>query len=431
LLTYCQGLQLDRTGKETLVVPDFVATSNLQKKVTNILLDSFNSMTTFFFRRSVEKAFQLDEPPSELTLNPNKPLNANPPFMTSAVDEVMYIVNHSLQRSIATAQRAVVTSVVPTIGRVLSGDFVGMIQRKMRDESYPKAAIAGALPPEDKTIQFLVLLNNLDIANGYFKRIVASHLRTDHTSSTDQESGGTVAGGPTPLKDLFPFANDAQIVEAQLRSMEHGFRAKTTELINDGVQVLFHQIIKPRLRPLLADTFRDIDYSPDAKHHSANDAGHDGSSASHTAADHDDPDGPAHDDTLVRRRFDKVWNALLRPLKRILTDANFARLLEVAVSSLAKNLEKRVWSYHGRVGELGAVRLERDVAGIVAGAVGGGRYELRDQFARCVQVCLVMNMEEDEWEEVLRGEGEGEEASGVVWVLDEGERRRARAIVGG
>lgn len=404
---------MDRNGKETLVVPEFVLNSNLHKKVSKALIESFNVMTTFFFRRSVEKAFQLDESPaSELTLNINKPLgSANPPYMTSAVDDVMYIVNQVLQRSIATAQRSVVSSVVPTIGRVLGSDFVGMIQRKMRDESYPKAAIAGALPPEDKTIQFLILLNNLDIANGYFKRIISTHLTSG--SGNEQE-------GSRQLAELFPFANDAHIVETHLKNMEHSFTAKTSELITDGVQVLFHQIIKPRMRPLLVDTFRDVDYAPDT------DSG-DGA----RGGDGDDDDGQ-NVELLVRNRFDRVWNTLMRPMKRILTESNYGKLMESSITYLSRSLEKRIWSYHGRVSELGAVRLERDIAGIIASAVGGGKYELRDQFQRCVQICLVMNMEEDEWEELigLEDEGKGDD-DGMSWVIDAGERRRARAIVGG
>jgi hypothetical protein len=126
-------------------MPEFLATSNLHKKVSSHLVESFNVMTTFFFRRSVEKAFQLDESPSELTLNPSKPLGSNPPFITSAVDDVMYIVNQVLQRTLATSQRAIIASVEPTITRVLGGDFIGMIQRKMRDESFPTPVIQGGL----------------------------------------------------------------------------------------------------------------------------------------------------------------------------------------------------------------------------------------------------------------------------------------------
>ncbi|KAK7719172.1 Golgi transport complex subunit 4 [Botryosphaeria dothidea] len=417
----------DGNDNAPLTVPDFLGSSNLSKKVNGHLLEPYNIMATFFFRRSVEKAFQLDEPPADLTLNPNKPLRSSPPFVTSAVDDVMYIVNQVLQRSISTSQRGVVSNVVPTIGRVLGSDFVGMIQRKMRDDVYPKAAIQGGMPPEDKIIAFFVLLNNLDVANDYIKRIVESHIGS--------QSGEAVNGDAhSALVDEFPFGHDAVFVENSLKTMEHSFEAKTTELISDGISVAFHQVMKPRTRPILAEAFRDIDYTitPDElealKQRADEAASQDPTLASSTAMSATAGELANAADDLVRARFDRGWSALTRPIKRILTERNFERLLAASVSYLSKALEKRIWAYYGRVNELGAVRLERDVAGIVSAAVAaGGRYALRDAFQRCTQLTMVMNMEEDEWAEIEAEADEGVMSFNLV--LDRAERQRARAIV--
>ncbi|KAJ4374954.1 Golgi transport complex subunit 4 [Neocucurbitaria cava] len=384
-----------------LVMPQFLATSNLHKKITSHLIEPVNVMTTFFFRRSVEKAFQLDESPSDLTLNPTKPLGSNPPFITSAVDDVMYIVNQVLQRTLATSQRAIVSSVVPTVSQILGSDFIGMIQRKMRDESYPKPVIQGGLPPEDKVLSFLVLINNLDIGNDYIKRIVQQQLGTQ--SQGDQEAI------KSPLHDLFPFGHDATFVENTLKAMEKSFAAKSGDLLNDGITVLFANVLKPRIRPMLAEAFRDVDYAPE---------------------DDDDLNEDVEEDNvdLVKARFDRGWGVVIRPLKRILTTANFDRLLTFALNSLASALEKRIRGYYGRVNELGAVRLERDISGIITAAVAGGKYGLRDAFTKCTQMTLIMNMEDDEWDEVAN-DTSGE--SGIPWVLDAEERKRVRAIVKG
>jgi len=366
-------------------------------------------MTTFFFRRSVEKAFQLDEQPPDLSLNLHKLLNSNPPHITSAVDDVMYIVNKVIQQSLATSQRAVVSNVLPTIARVLGSDFVGMIQRKMRDETYPKAAIPGALPPEHTIVAFLVLLNNLDVATDYTKRIV----RTQVDSSSKSTSVDSDNPSSTSLTDLFPFDHDAVFVTNTLKSMETSFEGKTTELISDGIYVIFKNVMKPRLRPILADAFRDVDYLL-------------------TEEDLDDiarEDGNDHnnsrvtDENLVQRRFQYGWDALTKPIARLLTDRNFDKLLTTIVAYLSEVLEKRIWSYYGRVNELGAVRLERDISGIVSTVVRGGRYALRDVFTKCTQICLVMNMEEDEWEEL------GSAQDGLEWKLDAEERNRAKAMI--
>jgi len=393
-----------------LTMPSYLANSNLQKKVSNVLVAPFNVMSTFFFRRSVEKAFQLEEQPQDLTLNISKPLPGNAPYITSAVDDVMYIVNQVLSRSLATSQRGVVANVIPTVGRILNSDFIGMIQRKMRDESYPKAAIQGALPPEDKIISFLVLINNLDVATGYLKRIVSSHLESAGSSDAAPSEGAQIAA-------TFPFNDDAAFVAQSLHATHATFAAKATELLNDGVGVAFYQIVKPRLRPILADAFRDVEYGGTT----ASDP------VSASAADVDaEVDDEKDGNDVVTARFAAAWTQLTRPLRRIVTAHVWERLLSTAVPYLASTLEKRLWALHGRVSELGAVRLERDVAGIVGAACGDARYGVRDAFARCVQIVLVAGMEGEEWEELVE---KGTEGEGIVWVLEEAERRRARGLV--
>ncbi|KAL2819918.1 COG4 transport protein-domain-containing protein [Aspergillus cavernicola] len=407
--------------------PKFLEESTLSKKIGDRLVSPFNIMTTFFFRRSVEKAFQLDEQPSGLTLNPQRPLKADPPHITSAVDDIMYIVNKVLQQSLATSQVAVITSVVPTLSRVLGSDFIGMTQRKMRDECYPKATHQGAPPPEHIVISFLVLINNLDVAVDYIRRIIQNIT----------ESKKTVAGPDgqpeetDQLHSLFPSPADATLVSQTLTSLSATFEAKVTDLLTDGIQVVFNNIIKNRLRPILSDAFRDIEYQPSSDTAPL--------TTYHSDLDSDDPDSSPSDNDpsspreLVRPRFSAAWTDLLLPLSRILNTPAFDRLLTVTIAYLSRLLEKRLWAYHGRVNALGATRLERDIAGLVSAAVdvGGsgagalGRYRHREAFARCLQMVLVMGMDEDEWDDVVQG---GETAD-VLDKLGGEERRRVRGMV--
>lgn len=372
-------------------------------------------MTTFFFRRSVEKAFQLDEQPFDLSLNPMKPINSNSPYITSAVDDVMYIVNQVVERSLATSQKAVISNVIPTIARVLGSDFIGMVQRKMRDESYPKAAVQGALPPEHIILAFFVLINNLDVAMDYIRRIVQS--RVERSSAQAMQNGSGISSA-TSIVSLFPFEHDAMFVIATLKSLQSSFEVKTTELINDSIFVVFKNIVKPRLRPILADTFRDIGYQMTAED----------LEALALEQEAEDPDGIAID-SAVQRHFERGWVALTKAIARILTERNFDRLLATIITYLGEVLEKRIWSYYGRLNGVGAVRLERDVASVVNIVIRGGRYSLRDAFARCTQICLVMNMEEDEWEELQVEASTSGSDSNVEWRIDTEERSRARAMV--
>jgi len=390
-----------------LTVPSFIANSTLQKKIHQLLIEPFLTFATFFFRRAVERAFQLDEHPADLSLNPNKPLGFSPPFITSAVDDVMYNAQQIIQRTLSTSQRTLVAGVIPGISRVLGSDFYGIIQRKMRDEAYPRPAIQGAIPPEGLIIQFLVLMNNLDVSTDYVKRIVTSCIGSPSSSPA------------AALSDSFPFDSDAVFVEKTLHSLEHGFASKTSDLIDDAIEVLIRRVIRPRLIPVLNDAFRDVDYD-----------------ITTTSSAHDSDTSPysENDDLLVASRFDRGWHAFMLPLKRLLTPSNAAKLLAAAIPLVATSLEKRVWALYARVSALGAVRLERDVSGIMRAAVRGGAYELRRAFARVGQICVVMVMEEDEWRTV-EGMEEGEELERVTgireWMLDGEERRRARGIVKG
>lgn len=383
-------------------------------KVGAGLVLPFNAMTTFYFRRSVEKAFQLDEQPSDLSLNMNKLISSNAPYITSAVDDVMYIVNQVIQRCLATCQNEVVASVVPMIARVLGSDFFGMIQRKMRDESYPKPVVQGGKPPEHIIVAFLVLMNNLDVATDYVKRIVQSRLESLSKNGSSNGEASSQA-----LSELFPFHHGATLATNALKSLQTTFETKTSELISDGTIVVFKNVMKPLLRPILADSFRDIDYSLNEEELEAlnREAEIDGNEVS-----------PATEDA-VPRRFQHGWEALTKPIARILTAANFDRLLIKIIDYLGEVLEKRMWSYYGRINSYGAIRLERDIANVVGVVVRGRRYGLRDSFARCIQICLVANMENDEWEE-LQGtrKGAGDDG-GLEWKLDAEEQERARAMV--
>lgn len=366
-------------------------------------------MSTFFFRRSVEKAFQLDEMPTGLSLNPQKHLDSEPPFIISAVDDVMYIVNTVIQKTLSTSQRDAVASVLPTIGRVLGSDFVGMVQRKMRDESYPKPVVQGGFPPEDKIIAFIVLINSLDMSNEYLERIITGFL-----GATPERPNGA---GPHPaLQDSFPFEHDVTFVSNALSTLLSSFTSKTTELLNEGLQVLANQVVKLRLRPVLADTFRDVDYTLTEDE-----------LADLAAAEDVDEDELLD---AVGRRFEHGWDALMRPIARLMTAKTYATLLSTTARYLARVLLERAWKYLGRASALGVIRMERDFSAIVTAVVarGGNHYAVRELFAKVSQVLMVANMEDDEWDEVAAA-AEGGEDDGMQWVLSEEERRKARSLV--
>ncbi|KAK4191737.1 putative oligomeric Golgi complex subunit 4 [Podospora australis] len=401
----------DSPDDAPLVLPEVLVKSNLSRKVSGKLVGPYNELTKFFFRRSVEKAFQLDEFPTGLTLRPNRHIESNPPFIISAVDDVMYIVNNVILKSISTSQRDVIKEVVPTISTLLGSDFVGMIQRKMRDEYYPRALVQGGFPPEDRIIAFLVLINSLDLAHEYLARIVTGIVNPpDH-----QHGNGAVAGAPpTSLQNAFPFENHAKEVVTRLQNLNASFSVKTNELLSEGIKVLFREVIKPRLRPVLTNTFGDADYSLSEEE------------LAELAAQSDKTEEEYLE--LVPATFELGWDALMKPISRLLTPRTYTTLLDLTADYLSKVLEKRVWSYAGgRTSPYGAIRMERDFSDII-GTISKGNYAVREVFAKTSQILMVANMDDEEWDEFVLEEEAGVE-DGMQWVLTEEERRRARTIV--
>lgn len=386
-----------------LSTAEVLTKSNLYRKISSKLITPYNAMTTFFFRRSVEKAFQLDEYPTGLSLKLNKQIEGNAPYIILAVDDVMYIISSVIQRSISTAQRDIALSVLPSLERVLTGDFIGMIQRKMRDETYPKPVIQGGFPPEDKIIQFIVLINSLDTANQYLSRVIETRV----TSPGDQTDAVT----PTEaLTESFPFDKDATLVANQLYKLQTAFTSQSSELLNEGILVLFERVVKARLRPVLSDTFRDADYTMTQE------------DVEELARQNDEEQGDILE--TVVRRFEHGWDVLMKPIARIMTPGTLSTLIDITAKYLSKVLEKRILSYSGKTSEFGAIRIERDFSAII-GIVSKGHYGIREVFGKVSQLMMVANMEDEEWEDILALEGD----DGIEWILNEDERKRARALV--
>lgn len=383
-------------------LPSFLVHSTLMKKIEDKLIAPLCNMTTFFFRRSVEKAFQLDEPPADLSLNPRKPLKSSPPHVSSAIEDIMYIVNKILQQTLATSQVDVITSVIPTLARVMGSDFLGMEQRKMRDEYFPRAVVQGGLPPESTIVAFIVLVNNVDVAQNYISQIITSRLEPTAQISIAQ---------------LFPNPADQELVASTLKSFVTNFSEKTAELLSDACEALYENVMKPRLRPILLDSFRDIEYNldPTSLSNLIESLGH-------------DPNDLTSFQNLVSSRFAFGWDALTKPIARLMTESTYSSLLTKTANYLSKLLEKRLWTYSGRVNQAGAVRIEHDINAIIKAVVSSGQktnWKIREMFLRSSQVCMVMNMDEEEWEELQQEGG----ALEVADKLKPDDRRRAREML--
>jgi len=119
----------------------------------------------------------------------------------------------------------------------------------------------------------------------------------------------------------------------------------------------------------------------------------------------------------------------MKPIQRLMTPKTFALLLDSTAKHLSRVLEKRVWSYSGKMNSLGATRMERDFSGIISVVARDGKYGIRDMMARVTQICMLVTMEDEEWDALAEEEADGDEE--MAWVLTINERLRARNMVKG
>ncbi|KAF8448160.1 COG4 transport protein-domain-containing protein [Terfezia claveryi] len=277
----------------------------------------------------------------------------------------------------------------------------------------PAATLAQSMANvvDDLSITFMVLVNNLDIAAEYCNCIVNSYITAATSFSPPEQAYGGVephqqAGygddyaPPTPLDLLFPFPNEKPEVIAALNTLES----------------VYAETNRGRFR---CEVFWDVDYSTTTTitttatlSTSANTLSASPPPLSSSSSNLD------ADDDLVKSHFELGFTSLIKPVNYILTDMPFTKLLTYTATYLSRLLEKKIIQLgggisssnypsnayppssdpRGQISELGAVRLEKDVLpGIINVVVKAGRFGVREAFARCVQICLVLGGMRRKW----------------------------------
>ncbi|KAF4345660.1 conserved oligomeric golgi complex component 4 [Fusarium beomiforme] len=333
----CKGV----LSQDTLSLPRVLHQCNLQTKISETLIEPYKTTATFLFRKSVEKAFEIDTAPSNLSLS--KPCKGSPPFILQVVDDLIEVV----------------VSITMAVGRVLESDFIGIIHRRM-EESYPKPLVQDRFPAEDRIISFMVLINTLDMAKEYLDRIIRSKV-SSVTQRTDM-------AGPflQTLKDPFPFDRDAELVTNTLQSLNSGVSAKATELMNDGIRALLDEVLWPRIRPILINSFQDAHYDV----------------LEEELLDEEEEDGETVQRVSVR--FESEWLALTRPTEAYHDAENIC------------NFE----------------------------AFAQADYTFREPFAWLKEILVIASMDDHEWDELISGQS----GQGIDWLLSDEDMAKARNI---
>jgi hypothetical protein len=265
---------------------------------------------------------------------------------SSCVDDVFFILKKVTNRCMSTAHLDTVTSMINLLIKVIESDYIGFFQRKMssaftgHDSSNSKAVDLAKL-------SYMVVLNNLDISSFYIQRLSEEALDHVDTNLIEGEEYQRLE------KALKQFGNLSDSMKKRL---------------NAGLEQLFLQTLKPRVRPLFQEAYRDVKY----------------------VLDEDEYNEADSNDVFVRR-FTQGFTKLIDVYRRTFTESNFAHMLDLIVTAVTKQWEKIV--LQTRFNQLGALRFDKDLRNLTHYLSNLTDWSTRDKMTRLNQTATVLSFE--------------------------------------
>ncbi|BEI80430.1 hypothetical protein CcaverHIS002_0109590 [Cutaneotrichosporon cavernicola] len=340
---------------------EVVEQSGSQRAIENMLRTYYEPLELWYLRSSVEKAHRLDLPDT-----------STKPHLSSILDDTFYLIKVVLNRVLSSGSLSALHALREHISTVLEKDYASILSKKMervyaQPVTYDRAE--KAIREKDQKETYIIFLNDLDVSADYAERLLletrenvpAAWLPREHAAVLDELD---------VLSDL----------AAHFRSVARS-----------GLEQFFGQVIRPRLRPLLDECYKDMTYALG-----------------------EDAFADAEDQDLVRRRFVRGWENLMDGYRTSFTDHNYQIFYTMTVETLVRPWEKMVMGM--AFTELGAIRYERDVRAVAnylstQASYGGAR----DKFTRLQQIATVLNLDADEDPDEFYSN------SGIPWRLSRNE----------
>ncbi|RPD65758.1 COG4-domain-containing protein [Lentinus tigrinus ALCF2SS1-7] len=338
--------------------------SRSQQLIEDMLSTYYTPMEVWYARTVIDKAHRMSTYDfSQL------------PVSTTTPDDVFYILKTVLSRMLTTASVATVERTSERLRDVMDKDFARVIKQKL-DNVYKGAAGPGARGDKverENRQTFIILLNDLDISSSHMERLVK-----------DLSQSALI---PQHFLD-----SKVELVKNSLNSFMN-LVPKYRSTLRAGVEQLFNQLLRPKLRTFIPDIYKDVSYVLD-----------------------DDGYAAAELQDTVRKRFVKAWEALIDGYKDTFTDSNFRLFYGLALDVLVRPWEKFATSL--KYSELGAIRFDHDLRAVMAYLSSQTVFgDIREKFVRLQQIATVLNLDsEEDVDEFYNG-------SGISWQLSQQEAR--------
>lgn len=144
-----------------------------------------------------------------------------------------------------------------------------------------------------------------------------------------------------------------------------------------GIEQLVNQILKPRIRPLYQESYREVKYVLE-----------------------EDEYNEADIEERFIKRFRQGFGRLIQVYKRTLTENNFNTLISLLLDVITAQWERIV--VQTRFNQYGALRLDKDLRSIILYLSSITEWLPRDKFTRLNQMSIILNFEEVKQQENSR-----------------------------
>jgi len=356
---------------ETVAFLDSLNASESHRMFEGLTTQYYVTLEVWYIRTSIDKAHRL----SNLDVSQS-------PATTTTPDDVFYILKTVILRLLSTGSLSGVESTFQQLRDVMERDYITIIKKKL-DDVYRTTSSSGShvraerLEKENR-ITFITLLNDLDISSSHLERLM-------------RDLSGAQAITQQFIDEEQPMVKNFMIAFASV-----GTKLRST--LRVGVEQLFNQLMRPKLRTLIPDVYKDVSYVLD------DDA--------YSAAEYQD---------VVRKRFIKSWESLVDVYRESFADDNYRIFFGLALDVVLRPWEKTVMGL--KFTELGAIRFDRDLRSVTTFLSSQTAFgDAREKFIRLQQVSTLLNLDSEE------DVDEFYNSSGILWKLSATEARGIVAL---
>ncbi|KAI8344397.1 COG4 transport protein-domain-containing protein [Chlamydoabsidia padenii] len=314
-----------------------LASSGLAKRIKEVM-NSFLVIDEYLLKRSMDKAMKMDNYDSSSQTS-------------SCVDDVFYILKKVVKRSLSTYQPDIVMTTIQTVLKSVDTGYSQVLQQRLVHAfAANDTSSRSDRHMEQAKINYMVTLNNFDVSADYTQRLVEEMKQETQSAIWQNEE------------------NDIMVVETaldKLLSMSKNFN----HLLQAAMEQLLGQMVKPRIRPLFQEAYREVKYVLE-----------------------EDEYNEADLDELFVKRFRHGFDQLIASYRTALTDTNFSTLMGMVLDAVTLQWERII--LQTRFNQYGSLRFDKDLRSVIQYLSNMTEWFARDKFTRLNQIATLLNFEE-------------------------------------